>query len=411
MLILANTKMALANLRGSKLRSSLTMLGIIIGVVSVVTFMSFGQGLKNQVTDEIRQFGDDFLQVAPGELITRDEEGNVENFDFSAIFGAIPFNEKDLEDIRNIENVETASGIMLISVKPSTNGKEAKSASIIATSPEMELILNQEVEDGTFLDDNIKNDFTVVLGKNVATELFGEDSKPIGRTIQIKKQDFTVIGVMTQHDSILSSETFGSDLNNYIYITFDAGKQLTKTPIQLMEIDIKLADIEKTDETIQEISTVLEKNRGDTDFTITKPEEFLTITDSILGLLTTAVVAIASISVLVGGVGIMNIMFVTVSERTREIGIRKAIGATNNQILFQFLVESIILTIIGTAIGFGLSVIISLLTKVYTDFEPAITLESVIIASLAAIVFGIIFGIVPAAKAARKNPIEALRHE
>lgn len=411
MLIFTNIKMAFASLRSSKLRSSLTMLGIIIGVVSVVTFMSFGQGLKNQVTDEIRELGDDYLQISPGELVTRDEEGNVEEFDFTAMLGATPFTIKDLTDIQAIENISVASGVQMISGEVATNKVESPSSSIVATTPDIQYVYSQEVEDGTFLDDNIKNDFVVVLGKKVSVELFGEDFSGIGRTVQIRGQDFTVIGVMAQHDSILASASSGNDFNSFAFVTLEAGKQLTKAPIQLLQIDLKVADIEKTDETIDEISTILETNRGDTDFTVTKPEELLAFTDSILGLLTTVVVAIASISVLVGGVGIMNIMFVTVSERTREIGIRKAIGATNNQILFQFLIESIVLTIFGTAIGFAISVIISSLTRIYTDFKPAITLESIIVASTAAIIFGVVFGIVPAAKAAKKDPIQALRHE
>jgi len=411
MLVLTNIKMAFASLRSSRLRAALTMLGIIIGVVSVVTFISFGEGLKNQVTDEIRQFGDDFLQVAPGKLVTRDNEGNIEDFDFAAIFGATPFNEKDLKDIQELDNVATASGIMIVSGKTSANDKEAPTSSTIATTPDMITILNQEVEEGSFLDDNIKNDFTAVLGRKVATDLFGETSSAIGRTVKIKNKDFTVIGVMAQYDSILSSGAFGSDFNSFVYISFTAGKQLNNGTVQIMEIDIRVADIEKTDETIDDISATLTKNRGDDDFSITKPEEFLTITNKILGLLTTAVVAIASISVFVGGIGIMNIMFVTVSERTREIGIRKAIGATNNQILSQFLIESIVITMLGTVVGFLVSALITLLVRLTTDFSPVITPTSIIVATLASVTFGVIFGIVPAAKAARKNPIEALRHE
>ena len=411
MLLITNIKMAFASLRSSKLRAALTMLGIIIGVVSVVTFISFGEGLKNQVTDEIRQFGDDFLQVAPGKLVTRDDEGNIEDFDFAAKFGATPFNEKDLKGIQSLENVSTASGVMIVSGKTSANGKEATSSSTIATTPDMLLILNQEVEEGSFLDNNIKNDFTVVLGKKVATDLFGETATAIGRTVQIKNKNFTVIGVMAQHDSILTSGSFGSDFNSFAYITFEAGKQLTNGAVQIMEIDIRVADIEKTDETIDDISAMLIKNRGDDDFSITKPEEFLTITNKILSLLTTAVVAIASISVLVGGIGIMNIMFVTVSERTREIGIRKAIGATNNQIMSQFLIESIVITMLGTVVGFLASALITLIVRMTTEFSPVITPTSVIIATIAAVTFGVVFGIVPAAKAARKDPIEALRHE
>ncbi len=411
MLLFTNIKMAFASLRSSKLRTALTMLGIIIGVVSVVTFISFGEGLKNQVTDEIRQFGDDFLQVAPGKLVTRDDEGNIEDFDFAALFGATPFNEKDLKDIQELENVAAASGIMLVSGKTSANDKVATTSSTIATTPDMLTILNQEVEDGSFLDDDIQNDFVVVLGRKVATDLFGETSSAIGRTVQIKSRDFTVIGVMAQYDSILSSGSFGTDFNSYVYIIFDAGKQLTNGVVQIIEIDIRVVNIEKTDETIDDISATLIENRGDDDFSITKPEEFLTITNKILSLLTTAVVAIASISVFVGGIGIMNIMFVTVSERTREIGIRKAIGATNNQILSQFLIESIVITMLGTLVGFLISALITLLVRMTTEFAPVITPSSLIVAAIASTVFGVVFGIVPAMKAARKDPIEALRHE
>ncbi len=411
MLVLINIKMAFASLRSSKLRSGLTMLGVIIGVMSVVTFMSFGQGLKNQVTDEIRQLGDDFLIVSPGEFITRDDQGNIESFDFAATFSARTFSEPDLQSIQKLDNVAVASGIMMVPGKVSDNDQEAPLSTIIATTPDLATISSQEVEYGGFLDPNIKNDFTIVLGRQVALYLFGEGSAAIGRSVQIGGQDFTVIGVMAQHDSILSSGAFGTDFNNFAYITFEAGKQMTSGPVQLIELNLKVIDIEKTDQTIDDISAALIQSRGDDDFSITKPEEFLAITDQILGLMTTAVVAIASISVLVGGVGIMNIMFVTVSERTREIGIRKAIGATNRQILSQFLIESIVITMLGTLVGFLVSALITLLVRMTTEFSPVITPDSLIIAAMASITFGVAFGIIPAMKAAKKDPIEALRHE
>ena len=404
-----NLKMAINALRGSKLRTFLTMLGIIIGVMSVVTFVSFGQGLKKQVTDEVRSFGNDFLQANPGESIVRDEEGKIESFDFLATFTAPPFTEKDLGAIKKLDNVRIATGFMLAANEVVVGDNEQKGLFVMSTEPAILEVLGQEVADGTFLDDKIENDFVVVLGSTLKQQLFGESSA-LGRKVEIKNREFTVIGVLAEYQSVLSGG-FGSDFNRYAYIPIGAGKAFNQGVAQFIEFDIKVENVERIDETIGDISQSLLKTRGSDDFSISKPEEFLDTVDTILNLLTTAVTAIASISVLVGGIGIMNIMFVTVSERTREIGIRKAIGATNGQILSQFLIEAIVITVIGAAIGVGLSALIGLIVELTTEFEPSITLSSIAIAAAAAALFGIVFGIVPAVKAARKDPIESLRHD
>jgi len=409
-MFIMNFKMALNSLRGAKLRTFLTLLGIIIGVMSVVTFISFGEGLKTQVSDEIRAFGNDFVQANPGESIIRDEQGHVESFDFLATFTAPPFTEEDLSAIKELENVRVATGFMLAANQVAVDDKEEKGLFVLSTEPTMLDILGLGVADGGFLNDSIDNDFVVVLGSKLKEQLFNE-ANALGRKVQIKNRDFTVIGVLEEYQSILTSGGLGGDFNRAAYITIEAGKTFNQGVAQFMEFDIKVTDVEQIDSTIDRIEQSLLNTRGSDDFSISKPEEFLTTINTILGLLTTAVTAIASISVLVGGIGIMNIMFVTVSERTREIGIRKAIGATNNQIMLQFLIEAIVITMFGAAIGVGLSAIIGLIVTALTEFSPTITLNSVIIASAASVLFGVVFGIVPAVKAARQDPIESLRHD
>jgi ABC-type antimicrobial peptide transport system permease subunit len=405
-----NFKMAINSIRGAKLRSFLTMLGIIIGVVSVVTFISFGEGLKRQIEDEIRSFGNDFLQINPGESIIRDEEGNIEDFDFLATFTAPPLTEKDLEAIKKLDNIKTATGFMLVANDISVPDNEQRGLFVMATEPAMLDILGQTIADGSFLDDKIENDYVAVLGSKIKEQLFGEASA-IGRKVTIKNKEFTIIGVMSQYESLLAGGGIGGDFNRAVYIPLSAGKALSQSVAGFMEIDVKVTNVESIDQTIAAISESIKTTRGSDDFSVSKPEEFLSTVNNILGLLTTAVSAIASISVLVGGIGIMNIMFVTVSERTKEIGIRKAIGATNRQILLQFLIEAIVMTLFGAFLGVLASAGIGLIVRASTDFAPVITPGSIVIATVASAVFGVIFGVAPARRAARKDPIESLRHE
>lgn len=408
-MFIMNFKMALNSLRSSKLRTFLTLLGIIIGVTSVVTFISFGEGLKRQVTDEVRSFGKDFLAVNPGESISRDEQGKITSFDPLATFTSPPLTQKDLEGIKKLDNIEVASGFMLAGSQIEVDGQEEKGILVMATDPDAQKIIGLEVAEGTFLKDDIQNNHVVVLGSDIKTDLFG-DTTAIGRKVQIKHIDFTVIGVMEKYESLLAGGGT-TNFNRAVYVPVEAGKSLNQGVAAFMEIDVKVADVETIDQTIDNIKASVMETRGSDDFTISKPEEFLDTINSVLGILTTAVTAIASISVLVGGIGIMNIMFVTVSERTREIGIRKAIGATNNQIMTQFLIEAIVITMLGAAIGIGFAALISLIVSLATEFSPSVTLMSVIIATAASSLFGVVFGIVPAVKAARKDPIESLRHD
>lgn len=409
-MLIMNIKMAINSLRGSKLRTLLTVLGIVVGVVSVVTFISFGEGLKKQVTDEVRGYGNDVLQVNPGKAFERDEEGNITSFDFLASLTSPPLGESDLNAIKLLDNIKIATGFMLVGNQVDSGDNQQRNVMVAATDSGMIEILNQKVADGNFLSDDVSSEYVTVLGSGLKRDLFGEGSA-IGRKVVIKSKEFIVIGVLEEYKSLFSGGGFGADLNRAAYIPIKAGKTFTQNVAQFMEFDIKVNDVQKIDETISDISESLNKTRGSDDFSISRPEEFLDMINSVLNMLTTAVVAIAALSILVGGIGITNIMFVTVSERTREIGIRKAIGATNRQIMLQFLIEAIIITLIGALIGIGISAIISYGVSIFTEFKPTVTLTSVVLALIASSIFGILFGLVPAVKAARKDPIESLRHD
>lgn len=403
-----NFKMAFAALRSSKARSLLTMLGVIIGVASVVTVVSIGEGVKSQVNGEINRLGRDLVNISPGNTVTRDEDGEITDFNFAASFGASNLTEDDLETVQNVENVRLAVPISNVTGSVSVAGNEVSDSLIIATEPGFIEILNREVAIGDFLNDDITNSNAVVIGASIAENYLGGPESSLGRKVTVRAQEFTVIGVMAQEEP--ASPLQPIDFNNAVYIPFETGKDINNGAVFISEINARIDDADRIDETVARITEALIENHGgEEDFSVIKQEEALQITDNILGLVTTLVAGIAGISLFVGGIGIMNIMLAAVTERTYETGIRKSIGATNQQIRSQFLIESVVLSVIGGIIGVLLSLVITLAFRTYTDLEPKITLPVIIIATTVSTVVGVIFGTLPAIKASRKNPIEALR--
>ena len=246
-----------------------------------------------------------------------------------------------------------------------------------------------------------------MIGSNVAADLY-DIRDPIGRVITIKGQEFIIRGVLTAAPE--NPLNIGPSFNNIIYVPLESGKRLANGGIQVSEINIKVAEGQKLDEISNAISnTILKNHNGQQDFTVVKQTEYLLLANQIFNLLTTFVAAVAGISLLVGGIGIMNIMLVSVSERTREIGVRKAIGATNQQILSQFLVEATVISVMGGIIGVLLSLFASFIIRVNTTIHPSISIETILIATGISTIVGIVFGMAPAIQAALKDPIEALR--
>jgi putative ABC transport system permease protein len=402
-------KMALATIRGAKLRSLLTMLGIIIGVSSVVIVVAIGQGVKNQVGEEVNQFGAGLIQVSPGKSVNRDSEGNIEGFNFAAAFGASTLSQKDLDTILKIEGVETAAPMMVVSGSVSQgNQSRLPSAFIIATSGDFPTALNQEVSTGEFF--ATRDDARVaVIGSEIAETIFGGNSA-IGGVIQIRGEPFVVKGVMKSRPSLFGASTL--NLNQAVYIPLDAGKRFNQNTVIIQEIDVKIKEGANVNDVVGRINTALLTNHGgEEDFTVLKQEELVELTGSILGLITTAVAAIAAISLVVGGIGVMNIMLVSVTERTREIGLRMAVGARARDILMQFLVEAVTLSLIGGMIGIVLGIGGSNAISYFADWHTVLAPGAVVLAFGFAAAIGIFFGFYPARKASRLDPIEALRYE
>jgi putative ABC transport system permease protein len=405
-----NIKTALNSIRTSKWRSLLTMLGIIIGIVSVVTVVSIGEGVKRQVVSQINQLGKDLITVRPGQLVNRDDEGRITGVNlFSGLSSTGSLTDKDVEAIRKVPGVQRAVPLSIVAGPVTFEDKKYNNVAVIGTTPELPQVLKQKIEFGGFFNASDENLNGAVIGAGIAGDVFGEDI-PLGRAFTFHDQEFIVRGVFEPFkNATLSLDT---DFNNAIFVPDAVADQLTNNNAAIYEILAQSGKGKDPDVVAAGIEKTLISGRGNQqDFTVLKQEESLNVTSNILNMFTRLIGAIAAISLVVGGIGIMNVMLVSVTERMNEIGIRKAIGATSRQIMSQFLIEATVLSVVGGIIGVLLSILVNFLLRIATNIEPIVSWQVVVLAALVSLVVGIVFGTAPALKAARKDPIEALRNE
>jgi putative ABC transport system permease protein len=390
----------------NKARSALTILGIVIGISSVIAMVSIGQGAQGSIESSIQSIGSNLIIISPG--VQRGVGVQVSSGRGSAQSLTMEDAEAIAEEISSVEAVspEISSRYQVTAKGTNTN------TSVVGTTPDYVAVRNVEIAEGNFISDlNIKNMGKVaVIGPTTRDDLFGEGANAIGQTIRINKIDFKIIGVTKSKGS-----SGASNADDMIYIPISTASRYLSGSEYVNSIYAQAVDSETLSETQAEITNLLLQRHNVTaeapDFTATNQADIVATASSVTGTFTILLGAIAGISLLVGGIGIMNMMLTTVTERTREIGLRKAIGAKKGDISMQFLVESITLTFLGGIIGIILGWLVSMGVTQFAGINTNVSWNSVILAFGVSAVIGIVFGYYPARLAAALNPIEALRYE
>lgn len=393
-------KSSFDDFKRNKVRTFLTSLGITVGVLSVVLLIALGLGLKNYIQGQFESLGANLLIIFPGNVFS---ENSGPGGNFGAGFaGGANFDEKDVKNLTKVQDVNYVVPMFTKSLIIET-GKEKTSGYIMATNEDSFRLLNIELLKGREFSrsDVLGKSKKAVLGFTIAEDLFIDPESAIGKTVKANDQRFVVVGVAKKKGDreidggmlVPYSSTFGTINPDKTFFTIYLGASSDKT-------------IEKVKE---DAKKVLLKRYNEGDFSVTEQSQILSSINSIFTIINSVLIAIGSISLFVGGIGIMNIMYATVTERTKEIGIRRAIGATEKDILLQFLSESVILSLLGGIIGLVLAIIIVFIIRLF--FPASINIIAVLVALVVSSAIGIFFGIFPARRAAKLSPIEAIRYE
>jgi putative ABC transport system permease protein len=384
-------RLAFSRLRTSRLRAALTMLGVIIGVASVVALVGVGQGTTSNITSRLADLGTNLLTINPAQGATL-----------------------SLDDVTAVEAIPGVAGVApeLQTTATVAAGDESTDTSVIGTTPAYPLVRAYDVWQGTFLtdvslDQNLR---VVVLGGTVAEDL-GLDAGDVGTEISIGGLPFQVIGILQPKGG-----TGFQDPDDQVMIPVGVAQKYFVGGDSLRTIGVSVASVDEMDAATTEITTVLRAEHGlavdaDDDFSILDQAQLLETATSIAGTLALLLGGIASISLVVGGIGIMNIMLVSVRERTREIGIRKAVGARSRDILAQFLIEALTLSVLGGLIGIVIGLAVSALIGQFAGWGFVFSPVIVAVALVFSLAVGVVFGVWPARQAARLDPISALRWE
>ena len=400
-------KVAIKAILNNKFRSFLSMLGIIIGVAAVIVMMAIGQGSKHSIRENISAMGTNIIMIRPGADRgmggVRQDPSSMQTLkveDYEAV-------KKEAKYISYISPEVTASGQAI-------NGNNNTSTTLYGESPEYLDIKQWEVTSGSaFTDEDIKKSAKVcIIGKTVVDELFGENVDPVGKMIRFKSIPFRVIGVLKSK----GYSSFGMDQDNLIITPYTTVMKRVSAQTYLSSINCSALTEEMTDDAISELTQILRqqhklKDEAEDDFTIRSQQEMMETMSSTMDTVTLILVVAAAFSLLVAGIGIMNIMLVSVTERTKEIGLRMSVGARGMDISNQFLIESIIIAVTGGVLGIVLGMLLSTSANLLFSLPTSVPMWAIVVSFIVCTLIGIGFGYFPARKAASMDPIEAIRYE
>ena len=390
-------KAALEDFRRNKARTALTSLGIMIGVMSVVLLIALGLGLKNYIEGQFESMGANLVMVMPGSGI-----GGGGGFGAGMVGAGADFDERDVNSLSRVSGVKYTVPVFFKSTGIESGG-EKKPAYIMGVNESFFDLMNKEVIGGELFtkSDVAAGSKVAVLGNTIADDLFENPEDSVGKTLRFENLRVKVIGIM--------EKTGDGEMDKSVMVPFKTTYGSLNPNKTFWSIYIGVESKDEVGAVKEKVKETLLRRYNEEDFSVTEQSEILSTVNQIFSIINTVLIAIGSISLIVGGIGIMNIMYATVTERTKEIGIRRAVGATQKDILLQFLTESLILSVFGGVLGLVLATLIVLVVRFF--FPASINFFSVVITFLISSGIGIFFGVFPARRASRLTPIEAIRYE
>jgi len=403
-LIFNHIQNARESLRSNRGRSALTMVGIMIGVASITTILALSGGASQIVRTQIDELGGNVAVVRPGQV----EMAGFEQLTQlpSRQFATSSLTDSDVQSIKRIDGVAAVAPLMIITGAIKGEDEAPTNTHIVATSPELEQTNQLELRDGQFLGPELKIT-TAVIGPQLAVNVFGTE-EAIGKTLTLRGEAHTVVGVLERTNTPINYN--GVDFDNAVIVSRDSGRLMNQGVSQIQQINVRTESVAVLDSVITDTNQALLRNHyGEPDFTVLSGADIAQPTSELFTAIAGVTAAIAAISLIVGGIGVMNIMLVSVAERTREIGIRKAVGASNSDIVSQFLIESLFLSVGGGIAGYIIGYLLAFGISTFLTFDPIFSWEIAGVAAAVSLVVGVLFGLYPAVRAARKDPISALR--
>ncbi len=393
------------SLKTNRTRSLLTMIGVAIGVASITTILSLTHGVTESINQQVDQVDGSVVLVRPSQ-VDQTQPDILRSPLTPQQYNTSTLSESDVDAIKSISSDLKVAPIMTINGTMRAYENTVTDAVAVATTPELLETTNLVVGDGDFHSEGT-SDNVAVVGYQLAINLFGTDM-PIGQRFNLRQQTFTVIGVLERQKTPLNYSNV--DFNNAAFVTMTAGKAFHQGRSQIQQINISAQSKKQLTSYLPAIKAQMkDAHKGEHDYRVIQGDDISTPTNQVYKTLSGVMVAIAAISLLVGGIGIMNIMLVGVAERTREIGLRKAVGASNTTIVVQFLIESAMVSTAGGVVGYVAGLLLTLFIGASLYLAPAFSVTAAIVAVCVSTGIGVLFGLYPALRASRKDPIESLR--